>query len=91
MKFSFKIEIYDIILIKILIKGGLFLVRIRLSRAGRKKHPVYRMIVVDSKKPRETKAIEYIGTYDPILKTGNINVEKALEWIKKVHSLLKER
>jgi small subunit ribosomal protein S16 len=59
------------------------LVRIRLSRAGRKKHPVYRMIVVDSKKPRETKAIEYIGTYDPILKTGNINLEKALEWIKK--------
>jgi small subunit ribosomal protein S16 len=59
------------------------LVRIRLSRAGRKKHPVYRMIVVESKKPRETKAIEYIGTYDPILKTGNINVEKALEWIKK--------
>lgn len=59
------------------------MVRIRLSRAGRKKHPVYRMIVVDSKKPRETKAIEYIGTYDPILKTGNINVEKAMEWINK--------
>lgn len=59
------------------------MVRIRLSRAGRKKHPVYRMIVVDSKKPRETKAIEYIGTYDPILKTGNINVEKAKEWIAK--------
>jgi small subunit ribosomal protein S16 len=59
------------------------LVRIRLSRAGRKKHPVYRMIVVDSKKPRETKAIDYIGTYDPILKTGNINVEKAIEWMKK--------
>jgi len=58
-------------------------VRIRLSRAGRKKHPVYRMIVVDSRKPRETKAIEYIGTYDPILKTGNINVEKAKEWIAK--------
>ncbi|MCW4573905.1 SSU ribosomal protein S16P [Venenivibrio stagnispumantis] len=59
------------------------MVRIRLSRAGRKKHPVYRMIVVDSRKPRETKAIEYIGTYDPILKTGNINVEKAKEWIAK--------
>ena len=59
------------------------MVRIRLSRAGRKKHPVYRMIVVDSRKPRETKAIEYIGTYDPILKTGNINVEKAKDWIAK--------
>ncbi len=59
------------------------MVKIRLSRAGKKKHPVYRMIVVDSKKPRETKAIEYIGTYDPILKTGNINVEKAKEWLNK--------
>jgi len=59
------------------------LVRIRLSRAGRKKHPVYRMVVMDSRAPRESKYIDYIGTYDPILKTGNINVEKAKEWISK--------
>jgi len=59
------------------------LVRIRLSRAGRKKHPVYRMVVMDSRAPRESKYIDYIGTYDPILKTGNINVEKAKEWIAK--------
>jgi small subunit ribosomal protein S16 len=59
------------------------LVKIRLARAGRKKHPVFRMVVIDSKKPREGKAIEYLGTYDPILKTGNVNVEKAKEWISK--------
>lgn len=59
------------------------MVKIRLARAGRKKHPVFRMVVIDSKKPREGKAIEYLGTYDPILKTGNVNVEKAKEWIKK--------
>jgi len=59
------------------------LVRIRLSRAGRKKHPVYRMVVMDSRAPRESKYIDYIGTYDPILKTGNINVEKAKEWLAK--------
>ncbi|MDM7272995.1 30S ribosomal protein S16 [Sulfurihydrogenibium azorense] len=59
------------------------MVKIRLARAGRKKHPVFKMIVIDSKKPREGKAIEYLGTYDPILKTGNVNVEKAKEWIKK--------
>jgi len=59
------------------------LVRIRLSRAGRKKHPVYRMVVMDSRSPRESKYIDYIGTYDPILKTGNINVEKAKEWLAK--------
>ncbi|WP_029520021.1 30S ribosomal protein S16 [Persephonella sp. IF05-L8] len=59
------------------------MVRIRLSRAGRKKHPVYRMVVMDSRAPRESKYIDYIGTYDPILKTGNINVEKAKEWLAK--------
>ncbi|MGC9006592.1 MAG: 30S ribosomal protein S16 [Sulfurihydrogenibium sp.] len=59
------------------------MVKIRLARAGRKKHPVFRMVVIDSKKPREGKAIEYLGTYDPILKTGNINVEKAKEWLQK--------
>ncbi|NPA58278.1 MAG: 30S ribosomal protein S16 [Aquificae bacterium] len=59
------------------------MVKIRLSRAGRKKHPVYRMVVMDSRSPRESKYIDYIGTYDPILKTGNINVEKAKEWLSK--------
>ncbi len=58
--------------------------RIRLARYGRKKHPVYRLVVVDSRKPRESRPIEYLGTYDPILKeVKNLNVEKALEWIKK--------
>ena len=59
------------------------MVKIRLARYGRKKHPVYKMVVVDSKKPRESDYIEYIGTYDPILKTGNINVEKAKTWLDK--------
>ncbi len=59
------------------------MVRIRLSRAGRKKHPVFRMVVMDSRSPRESKYIDYIGTYDPILKTGNINIEKAKEWLAK--------
>ncbi|MGC8868687.1 MAG: 30S ribosomal protein S16, partial [Sulfurihydrogenibium sp.] len=65
------------------VKEVFLLVKIRLARAGRKKHPVFRMVVIDSKKPREGKAIEYLGTYDPILKTGNINVEKAKEWLQK--------
>lgn len=59
------------------------MVKIRLARAGRKKHPVFRMVVIDSKAPREGKAIEYLGTYDPILKTGKVDVEKAKEWIQK--------
>ncbi len=59
------------------------MVKIRLSRGGRKKHPVYRMVVMDSRAPRESDYIDYIGTYDPILKTGNINIEKAKEWLAK--------
>lgn len=57
------------------------MVKIRLARHGRKKHPVYKMVVVDSRKPRESDYIEYIGTYDPILKTGNIDIEKAKKWL----------
>lgn len=59
------------------------MVKIRLARAGRKKHPVFRMVVIDSKAPREGRAIEYLGTYDPILKTGKVDVEKAKEWLQK--------
>lgn len=59
------------------------MVKIRLARAGRKKHPVFRMVVIDSKAPREGRAIEYLGTYDPVLKTGKVDVEKAKEWIQK--------
>ncbi len=59
------------------------MVKIRLARYGRKKHPVYKMVVVDSRRPRESAYIEYIGTYDPILKTGNINIEKAKKWLDK--------
>lgn len=59
------------------------MVRIRLARAGRKKHPVFRMVVIDSKAPREGRAIEYLGTYDPVLKTGKVDIEKAKEWLQK--------
>lgn len=59
------------------------MVKIRLARAGRKKHPVFRMVVIDSKAPREGRAIEYLGTYDPVLKTGKVDVEKAKEWLQK--------
>ena len=40
-------------------------VRIRLARFGRRNHPVYRIVVMDSRRPREGKYIDTIGTYDP--------------------------
>lgn len=60
-------------------------VRIRLSRHGKKKHPFYRLIVADSRSPRDGRFIEQLGTYDPMLESDNVKVEedRALEWLNK--------
>ena len=63
-------------------------VRIRLSRKGAKKRPFYRIVVADSRRARDGKFIENIGTYNPMLQKDNpervkLNVEKAKEWIAK--------
>ncbi len=58
-------------------------VRIRLRRVGRKKTPVYRIVVADSKSPRDGRFIETIGQYDPRRAEGglNVNVERATYWL----------
>ena len=63
-------------------------VRIRLSRRGAKKHPFYRIVVADSRRARDGKFIEKIGTYNPMLQKDNpervkLDIEKAKEWIAK--------
>ena len=40
-------------------------VKIRLKRMGKKRHPIYRIVVADSRAPRDGRFIEEIGTYDP--------------------------
>ena len=42
-------------------------VKIRLKRMGKKKNPVYRIVVADSRAPRDGRFIEEVGTYDPNL------------------------
>lgn len=61
------------------------MVKIRLKRMGAKKKPFYRIVVTDSRSPRDGKFIEEIGTYDPLKDPVviNINEERALEWLKK--------
>ncbi|HEX6923729.1 MAG TPA: 30S ribosomal protein S16 [Bacillales bacterium] len=58
-------------------------VKIRLKRMGAKKRPFYRLVVADSRKPRDGRIIEQIGTYNPIAtpKEVNIDEEKALQWM----------
>ena len=52
-------------------------VRIRLRRVGRKKAPVYRIVVADSRSPRDGKFIEIIGQYAPRQAEGGLNVDAA--------------
>ena len=58
-------------------------VKIRLRRMGQKKHPFYRIIVADSRSPRDGKFIEEIGTYDPNTdpSTYKVNEEAAKKWL----------
>ncbi|MBQ6997522.1 MAG: 30S ribosomal protein S16 [Oscillospiraceae bacterium] len=60
------------------------MVKIRLRRMGAKKAPFYRIVVADSRSPRDGRCIEEIGTYNPLLESDNITVdaEKAQAWIK---------
>ena len=59
-------------------------VKIRLTRLGDKKSPFYRVIVADSRSPRDGKFIDLLGTYNPLTDPAEIKIdnEKAREWIK---------
>ena len=58
-------------------------VKIRLRRMGQKKAPYYRIVVADSRSPRDGRCIEEIGTYDPSSdpSTYQIDAEKAKKWL----------
>ena len=62
--------------------------KIRLSRAGSKKRPIYRVVVTDSRNPRDGKFIEKVGIYNPLLKKDDKNrvqleVDKIKDWMSK--------
>ena len=74
------------------------MVKIRLRRAGAKKAPFYKVVVADSRSPRDGRIIEQIGTYNPMTDPSQISIDaqKVEEWIRKgaqptdtVKSLLK--
>ncbi|MBO5973721.1 MAG: 30S ribosomal protein S16 [Clostridia bacterium] len=75
------------------------MVKIRLRRMGAKKAPFYRIVVADSRFPRDGRFIEELGTYNPLKEPAEIKVdaERAQAWIKDgaqptdtVRSLLKK-
>jgi len=58
-------------------------VKIRLRRMGAKKAPFYRVVVADSRYPRDGRFIEEVGTYNPLTEpvTVNVDAEKIQKWI----------
>jgi small subunit ribosomal protein S16 len=61
------------------------MVRIRLRRVGKRKQPVYRVVVADARAPRDGRFIEVIGQYKPLENPSGITLDtdKALEWLRK--------
>lgn len=59
------------------------MVKIRLTRRGRKKVPFYRIVVIDSKKARDANYIENVGHYDPRSKKLQLNRDRIEYWISK--------
>ena len=59
------------------------MVKIRLSRHGSKKNPIYRVVVADSREPRDGKTLEEIGRYNPQLEPSliEIDTDRANAWI----------
>jgi len=60
--------------------------KIRMSRAGAKNRPFFRIVVADSRSPRDGRFLEKLGTYDPLLDKGNpqrvvLNVERIKHWL----------
>ena len=60
-------------------------VKIRLKRLGSKRNPFYRVVVADSRSPRDGRIIEQIGTYNPVVDPVEVKLdeEKALDWMTK--------
>ena len=72
------------------------MLKIRLKRCGRKKQAIYRIIIIDSKKRRDGKALEEVGFYNPLTKETKLDTEKIEERIyqgaqltKTVNNLIK--
>ena len=61
------------------------MVKIRLTRVGAKKKPAYRIQAIDERKPRDGRALEYLGTYDPnkVPAAINIKTEAIDAWLAK--------
>ena len=58
-------------------------VKIRLKRMGSKKRPFYRIVVADSRSPRDGRFIETVGTYNPLIEPAEVKLEEEqiMQWL----------
>ena len=58
-------------------------VKLRLTRMGKKKQPMYRVVATDSRRKRDGEYIELIGTYNPLTKPATVKIDEevALKWL----------
>jgi small subunit ribosomal protein S16 len=61
------------------------MVKIRLSRAGAKKRPFYRIVAIDSRARRDGRPLEYLGTYDPLPnpRAIELDLERLDAWVRR--------
>lgn len=61
------------------------MLRIRLRRTGKKKAPSYRIVVADSRAPRDGAFVEIVGLYDPLTEpmTVRVDADKVRDWVRK--------
>ncbi len=59
------------------------MVKIRLQRTGKRNRPHYRLVVTDSRRPRDGFVLEVVGHYDPLRKELAVKLDRVEEWLKK--------
>ena len=57
------------------------MLKLRLTRMGRKKQPVYRLVVMEHSTRRDGRPVEQVGYYNPLTKESNFQVEKIQKWL----------
>nr|QXM17327.1 ribosomal protein S16 [Chaetoceros costatus] len=59
------------------------MLKLRLTRTGRKKHPIYRLVVIEHSTRRDGRPVDLVGYYNPLTKESKFKVEKIQNWLKK--------
>lgn len=57
------------------------MLKLRLTRIGRKKQPVYRLVIIEQSSRRDGRPVDQVGYYNPLTKESNFQVEKIQKWL----------